>query len=129
MTKPIQPQALRDALRKAEAQPCPVARHGPAWREGGDPRNHVSARTRKEIELIPLPQVIYFIAGHKYVTLRHEAGEVLLDEPLKALEDEFGRRFVRIHRNALVARERIERLQRTRWGISSCSSRASTVMR
>ena len=42
--------------------------------------------------------------------------EVLLDEPLKALEDEFGDRFVRIHRNALVARERIERLQRTPLG-------------
>ena len=40
----------------------------------------------------------------------------LLDEPLKALEDEFGERFVRIHRNALVARERIERLQRTPLG-------------
>ena len=35
-------------------------------------------------------EVIYFIADHKYVTLRHEGGEVLLDEPLKALEDEFG---------------------------------------
>ena len=43
-------------------------------------------------------------------------GDKLLDEPLKALEDEFGERFVRIHRNALVARERIERLQRTPLG-------------
>ncbi|MCY1343382.1 LytTr DNA-binding domain protein [compost metagenome] len=60
--------------------------------------------------------MIFFIADHKYVTLRHEHGEVLLDEPLKALEDEFGDRFVRIHRNALVARERIERLQRTPLG-------------
>ncbi|MNY70006.1 LytTr DNA-binding domain protein [compost metagenome] len=50
------------------------------------------------------------------MTLRHEHGEVLLDEPLKALEDEFGERFVRIHRNALVARSRIERLQRTPMG-------------
>ena len=40
----------------------------------------------------------------------------MLDEPLKALEDEFGDRFVRIHRNALVARDRIERLQRTPLG-------------
>ncbi|MNO51626.1 putative two-component response-regulatory protein YehT [compost metagenome] len=108
---------MRDALRKAEkpnrAQLAALTR--PA-NEGGGPRSHISARTRKGIELIPLPQVIYFIADHKYVTLRHEAGEVLLDEPLKALEDEFGERFVRIHRNALVARERIERLQRTPLG-------------
>ncbi|WP_148709754.1 LytTR family DNA-binding domain-containing protein, partial [Pseudomonas syringae group genomosp. 3] len=32
---------------------------------------------------------------------------------LKALEDEFGDRFVRIHRNALVARKRIESMKRT----------------
>jgi two-component system, LytTR family, response regulator AlgR len=88
----------------------------PAAQSGNGPRSHISARTRKGIELIPVDQVIYFIADHKYVTLRHEVGEVLLDEPLKALEDEFGERFVRIHRNALVARERIERLQRTPLG-------------
>jgi len=48
--------------------------------------------------------------------MRHEGGEVLLDEPLKALEDEFGDRLVRIHRNSLVVRDRIERLQRTSLG-------------
>ncbi|MCI0913062.1 MULTISPECIES: LytTR family DNA-binding domain-containing protein [Pseudomonas] len=117
VSKPIHPHALRDALRKAEkpsrTQLAALTRPGS---EGGGPRRHISARTRKGIELIPLLQVIYFIADHKYVTLRHEAGEVLLDEPLKALEDEFGDRFVRIHRNALVARDRIERLQRTPLG-------------
>jgi two-component system response regulator AlgR len=50
------------------------------------------------------------------VTLRHVGGEVLLEEPRKALADEFGERFVRIHRNALVARERFERLQRSPLG-------------
>ncbi|MEJ5865563.1 LytTR family DNA-binding domain-containing protein [Pseudomonas farsensis] len=116
--KPIQQETLRDALRRAEkpnrTQLAALTR--PAADGGGEPRSHISARTRKGIELIPLPQVIYFIADHKYVTLRHEGGEVLLDEPLKALEEEFGDRFVRIHRNALVARERIERLQRTPLG-------------
>lgn len=72
--------------------------------------------------------MIFFIADHKYVTLRHAQGEVLLDEPLKALEDEFGERFVRIHRNALVARERIERLQRTPLGHFQLYLKASTAM-
>lgn len=118
VVRPILPQALRDALRQAE-RPSRSLLAGltrPPKDAGDGSRSHISARTRKGIELIPLPQVIYFIADHKYVTLRHEAGEVLLDEPLKALEDEFGERFVRIHRNALVARERIERLQRTPLG-------------
>ncbi|MFW9267354.1 response regulator transcription factor [Pseudomonas sp. D2-30] len=118
LLKPVSIQALEEALRKAErpnrTQLAALTR--PAAESGSGPRSHISARTRKGIELIPLNQVVYFIADHKYVTLRHESGEVLLDEPLKALEDEFGERFVRIHRNALVARERIERLQRTPLG-------------
>ncbi|KAF1031088.1 MAG: Sensory transduction protein LytR [Pseudomonas sp.] len=115
---PVTAEALLRAIKKAE-RPSRVqlsALTQPAAQSGNGPRSHISARTRKGIELIPLGQVVYFIADHKYVTLRHEAGEVLLDEPLKALEDEFGDRFVRIHRNALVARERIERLQRTPLG-------------
>lgn len=117
LVKPVRPEALEEALKKAERpnrmQLAALTR--PA-EEYGAPRSHIGARTRKGIDLIPLEQVIYFIADHKYVTLRHEHGEVLLDEPLKALEDEFGERFVRIHRNALVARSRIERLQRTPMG-------------
>ncbi|KRW61356.1 LytR/AlgR family response regulator transcription factor [Pseudomonas sp. TTU2014-080ASC] len=117
LVKPVRPESLAEALKKAErpnrVQLAALTRPAAS---GGVPRSHISARTRKGIELIPLEQVIYFIADHKYVTLRHTGGEVLLDEPLKALEDEFGERFVRIHRNALVARERIERLQRTPLG-------------
>ena len=119
LVKPVRPEALAAALKKAErpnrVQLAALTR--PAMPGNGNgPRSHISARTRKGIELIPLGEVVYFIADHKYVTLRHQGGEVLLDEPLKALEDEFGDRFVRIHRNALVARERIERLQRTPLG-------------
>ncbi|KMM82494.1 two component transcriptional regulator, LytTR family [Pseudomonas taetrolens] len=116
--KPVSAEALGVALKEAHrpnrVQLAALTR--PAAQTGSGPRSHISARTRKGIELIPIDQVIYFIADHKYVTLRHEGGEVLLDEPLKALEDEFGERFVRIHRNALVARDRIERLQRTPLG-------------
>jgi two-component system, LytTR family, response regulator AlgR len=118
VVKPVRPESLAEALKNAErpnrVQLAALTR--PAADTGNGPRSHISARTRKGIELIPLDQVIYFIADHKYVTLRHDHGEVLLDEPLKSLEDEFGDRFVRIHRNALVARERIERLQRTPLG-------------
>ncbi len=118
LVKPVRVGALAAALKQAErpnrVQLAALTR--PPQTPGQGPRSHISARTRKGIELIPLEQVIYFVADHKYVTLRHEGGEVLLDEPLKALEDEFAARFVRIHRNALVALERIERLQRTPLG-------------
>ncbi|PKM29312.1 MAG: DNA-binding response regulator [Gammaproteobacteria bacterium HGW-Gammaproteobacteria-11] len=119
LLKPVRAEALADALAKAQklnrVQLCSLGRangQGPT----GQPRSHISARTRRGVELIPIDEVLYFIADHKYVTLRHLGGEVLLDEPLKALEDEFGDYFVRIHRNALVARHRIERLQRSAVG-------------
>ena len=59
---------------------------------------------------------MFFIADHKYVTLRHEGGEVLLDEPLKALEDEFGERFSAHPPQRTGSAQRIERLQRTPLG-------------
>jgi len=71
----------------------------------GEPgqRRHISARTHRGIELVPVDEIRYFLADQKYVTVKHPGGEVLIDDTLKELEDEFGERFVRIHRNALVA--------------------------
>lgn len=119
LVKPVRIEALKDTLEKASRpnrmQLIALTRSVGSI-ESGKPRTHISARTRKGVELIPIGEVIFFIADHKYVTLRHEQGEVLLDEPLKSLENEFGDRFVRIHRNALVARDRIERLHRTPMG-------------
>ena len=135
LVKPVRQESLAEALRKAERpNRVQLAALTRPQAVAGQARTHISARTRKGIELIPLDQVLYFIADHKYVTLRHEGGEVLLDEPLKSLEDEFGERFVRIHRNSLVARERIERLQRTPLGhfqlfIKGLGSESLTVSR
>jgi len=75
-------------------------------------RTHISAKTRRGIELIPLTDVRFFQADHKYVTVRHEKGEVLIDDTLRDLEDEFGDRLVRIHRNALVMTTHLEGLER-----------------
>ena len=76
----------------------------------------LSARTRRGLEQVPLTHALYLMADHKYVTLFHEGGELLLDESLKSLEDEFGTQLVRIHRHTLVLRSRMERLQRTPQG-------------
>jgi len=44
------------------------------------------------------------------VRVVYRDGELLLEESLKSLHEEFGERFVRIHRNALVAREALRAL-------------------
>lgn len=65
-------------------------------------RKHICARVRGNLVLIALEDIYYFQAEQKYVTVRHAAGEVLIEEPLKTLEQEFSEQFYRIHRNALV---------------------------
>lgn len=114
LMKPVRREALTDGLAKAsrvnrvqmeamlgkEAVPAPRT------------RTHISAKTRRGIELIPLSEVKFFQADHKYVTVRHEGGEVLIDDTLRDLESEFSDKVVRIHRNALVMMDHLEGLER-----------------
>jgi two-component system response regulator AlgR len=79
--------------------------------DASNERQHISARTHKGIELVPVNEIRYFQADQKYVTVRWPDGEVLIDETLKELEEEFGDRFVRIHRNALVALDYLEGME------------------
>ena len=66
-------------------------------------RHQIAAKTYRGVELVPVENIYYFLADQKYVTVRHKNGSVLIDETLKDLEHEFGDRFIRIHRNALVS--------------------------
>ena len=71
-------------------------------------RQNLSVHERGKILLIPLEEVLYLRAELKYVTVRTAHREYLIEESLSALEKEFVARFVRIHRNCLVAKEGIE---------------------
>lgn len=75
--------------------------------ESHDVRKHICARVRGNLILIALEDIYYFQAEQKYVTVRHTGGEVLIEEPLKSLEQEFTRDFLRIHRNALVRLDKV----------------------
>jgi two-component system response regulator AlgR len=76
-------------------------------------RQHVCTREHGELRLIPIADIRYFNADQKYVTVHHSDGESLIDDALKALEEEFADEFVRIHRSVLVALRQIDRLERT----------------
>ena len=76
-------------------------------------RTHLCTSVGNQVSLIPVDEVLFFRAEHKYVTLVHRKGESLIEEPLKALEEEFGERFVRIHRNALVSVAHIAGMEKT----------------
>lgn len=75
-------------------------------------RSHICARVRGNLVLVPVQDILYLQAEDKYVVVHHSKGQVLVEDALKGLEDEFGDQFVRIHRNCLVARERMAGLTR-----------------
>ena len=75
-------------------------------------RQHVCARVQDELRLIPISDVSHFNADQKYVCVHHANGANLIDDSLKALAEEFAEEFVRIHRGALIAVDKIDRLER-----------------
>ncbi len=115
LLKPVRKEKLLQALNKAQslnrAQRQQLNQN--SERSG---RAHISARTRRGVELIPIEHIYFFAADHKYVTVHHQDGETLIDDTLKELEEELGERFVRVHRNALVALNRIQAMEKSDGG-------------
>ncbi len=111
LLKPVRGQSLEIALGKAQrvnkAQLAALA-DAPEQR-----RTHISARTRRGIQLVAVTDVRFFQADQKYVTVRYSEGEIIIDETLRELEEEFGDAFLRVHRNALVAVRYIVGLDRS----------------
>lgn len=81
-------------------------------------RTHITVTWRGELHCIPVTDIYYFRAEQKYVVIRHKEGQLLTEEPLKSLEEEFSERFVRVHRNALVAICEIGALRKNDLGVA-----------
>lgn len=108
LVKPVRPERLHAAIERART--FTAGRETP---DGGDTRRtHLCARLRGSLRLIPVEEIRYLQAEEKYVVVHHARGEDLVEESLKSLEDEFGDRFLRIHRNCLVARHELVELRR-----------------
>jgi two-component system response regulator AlgR len=79
-------------------------------------RSHFSVVERGRVLLVPIDEVIYLRAELKYITVRTKEREYLIEDSLTSIEQEFGNRFIRLHRNCLVAQNSImgyERRQET----------------
>ncbi len=111
LLKPIREEKLLNALDKASKLNKAQLAQLSAGEENS--RTHICARVRGNLELIPITEIAYFQADQKYVTVRHMQGEVLIEEPLKSLEDEFAKDYIRVHRNALVSKTRMAGLNKT----------------
>jgi two-component system, LytTR family, response regulator AlgR len=112
LTKPVRRERLHAALqrvaqrlapRNAPLQPAPV---------GADEAPVIVVTDRGRVIRVPLAEVLYFKAELKYVTLRTAEHTYVLDEALSELEQRLGDAFLRVHRNALVARKAVRALER-----------------
>ena len=106
LTKPVRLERLQASLGRVQR-----------WRQA-QPRlqaldaDVVVVQDRGRMLRIPVADVLYFKAEQKTVTL-HTATEVHpVSESLTELESRVGERFIRVHRNALVARRAMKALQR-----------------
>src|SRR6185295_13379565 len=101
---------LKEALMRARTAHGPsvealreMSKHAPAF---------LSAQERGRIHLIPIDDVIYLKAELKYVTVRTAGREYLIEDALARLEQEYPDRFVRVHRNCLIARAAVRGFER-----------------
>jgi two-component system response regulator AlgR len=96
LLKPVRVERLREALaraaRRLQAAPSELALH---------------VRSNGESRRLDFAQVLYFLADEKYVAVHHSTGTWLIDESLRQLEQAYGDRLVRLHRNCLVPRQRL----------------------
>lgn len=114
LVKPVRQESLQRALentgRLNRAQISTIERVTediiPAEKE------HLTVKSHRGVELLPISDICYFQADNKYVTAYHDSGETLLEDSLRLLEERMGELFIRVHRNALVSIAHIEALER-----------------
>lgn len=107
LTKPVRLDRLQQALQKVE-------QHNQSMK-GSRPDSLVPwlmIAERGRTQRLPLSEVLYFKAELKYITVRTMQKNYLLDSTISELEDKYSTLFLRIHRNALVARGAIRALEK-----------------
>jgi len=105
LTKPVRRERLQAALQKVQRG---VLARGEAPAAPETLLIHDRGRT----ERVPIGEVLYFKAELKYVTVRTSARSYILDASLSELEERHAAHFLRVHRNALVARRALRALER-----------------
>lgn len=111
LTKPVRRERLQQALAKAQRSSGSRSTALPAIPSAADGET-LLIQDRGRTERLPLAEVLYFKAEQKYVTVRTTTRSYILDGSLSEIETKFAQRFLRIHRNALVARRAMRALEK-----------------
>jgi two-component system response regulator AlgR len=111
LLKPVRADRLRKALDRVGSLTRPQVQV--LAEQVATEAEYICAHLRGSIRRLPVDRVLYFRADQKYVTACYDEGELLLEDSLKSLEQRFGDRFLRIHRNALVAERHLIGLEKS----------------
>lgn len=107
LTKPVRLERLQQALQKVER----LAQAAKGLQPETD-EECLIIQDRGRTERVPLAEVLYLKAELKYVTVRTAGKSYILDGSLNELEERYAQQFMRIHRNALVARRAVRALEK-----------------
>ena len=110
LTKPVRLDRLQASLERASA--WIAAREVAMAKAATSERDVLVLQDRGKVERLPLSDILYFKAEQKYVTLHTATDTRMLSQSLNELEEQVGDRFIRVHRNALVAKQAIRLLER-----------------
>lgn len=113
LLKPIRREQLQQSLAKA-SQPnrLQMRQLEDSGVHPGHRKTHISTRSHRGVELLEIGLISHFVSEDKYVFAHHSQGQTILEQSLKALEEELAGSFIRVHRNALVSVQHIEALER-----------------
>ncbi len=116
LMKPIRKERLQQAMDRAKALSKVNINELRDHHDSNSSRTHLSTTVQGNLQIIPIEKIYYLKADQKYVTAVWPEGELLIDDSLKSLEQEFSSQFIRIHRNTLVALEYILGLEKDEAG-------------
>jgi len=108
LTKPVRAERLQQALQKAER----FLKERRALQAEAQVSETVLIQDRGRAERVPLSEVLYLKSEYKYLTVRTATRSHILDGSLNEFEERYPNRFLRVHRNALVARWAIRALEK-----------------
>lgn len=115
LTKPVRRERLQATLNRVAQRLTALAAPAvpePAMAVAPPSPGELVVTERDRIVRVALSEVLYLKAELKYVTLRTVDRTYVLDDALADLEQRLGDRFMRVHRNALVARSAVRSLER-----------------
>ena len=107
LTKPVRLERLQQALQKVERIVHSERASQPEHLE-----ESLIIQDRGGTERVPLTEVLYLKAELKYITVRTANRSFILDGTINELEEKYAAQFIRIHRNALVARRAVRLLEK-----------------